>query len=189
MSQRDHASGTPHGAVTGNAPTWERLSMRGWLVTVLAAPFLLSGCGPSAPDQSDAQGPVLTPSIKATPDIPVDNLIALPPTANGGSAALKRDASKVEGIAHYSCAGGLTLTVDHDLAWDVMRLTIDAKTFELTNMLSDTSANKYRSENGRKPGQSLMWRTTGNEGTLIEGPKTALPDSAEQKSIKCRRIP
>ena len=162
--------------------------MRGWLVTVLAAPFLLSGCDASAPDQNDAQGPVPTPSIKAT-DIPVDDLIALPPTANGGSAALKRDASKVEGIVHYSCAGGLTLTVDHDLAWDVMRLTIDAKTFELTNMLSDTSNNKYRSETGRKPGQSLMWRTMGNEGTLIEGPKTAAPDSSEQKAISCRRNP
>ncbi len=91
------------------------------------------------PNESEAQGPVLTPSIKATPDIPVDNLIALPPTANGGSAALTRDASKVEGLVHYACAGGLALTVDHDLAWDVMRLTIDAKTFELTNMLSDTN--------------------------------------------------
>jgi len=161
--------------------------MRAWLVAVLAAPFLLSGCGPSAPDQNEAQGPVTSPSTKATPDVPVDNLIALPPTANGGSAVLTRDASKVEGTVHYSCAGGLALSVDHDLAWDVMRLTIDGKTFELTNMLSDTSANKYRSETGRKLGQSLMWRTSGSEGTLIEGPKTALSDSAEQKAISCRR--
>ena len=160
--------------------------MRGWLVTVLAAPLLLSGCDASAPNRNDAQRRVPVPSIEAT-DIPVDNLIALPPTANGGSAALKRDASKVEGIVHYSCAGGLTLTVDHDLAWDVMRLTIDGKTFELTNMLSETNANKYRSETGRKPGRSLMWQTNDNDGTLIEGPRTALPDSAEQKELRCKR--
>ena len=160
--------------------------MRIWSAMVLAAPLLLCGCGSSAPEPTETQGPVLTPGVSATPEIPVDNLIALPATANGGSAALERDVSKTEGTVHYSCAGGLALTVDHDLSWDVMRLTIGAKTFELTNMLSD-EGNKYRSEIGRTPGKSLMWQTTGDQGTLIEGPKAALPDSAEQKSISCRR--
>lgn len=160
--------------------------MRGWLVTVLGAPFLLSGCSPSAPDQSATQGPVPAPTVKAM-DIPVDNAIALPPTANGGSAVLKRDASKVEGIMHYSCTGGVTLTIDHDLAWDVLRLTIDAKTFQLTNMLSDTATTRYRSETGRTPGHSLMWQTNGDEGTLIEGPVKAPADSARQKTISCRQ--
>jgi membrane-bound inhibitor of C-type lysozyme len=153
---------------------------------VLAAPFLLCGCGPSARDQSAAQGPAPAPPVKAT-DIPVDNAIALPPTANGGSAILTRDASKVEGTVHYNCAGGVTLTVDHDLAWDVLRLTIDAKTFQLTNMLSDTATTRYRSETGRTPGHSLMWQTRGDEATLIEGPVKAPADSARQKAMSCRR--
>ena len=161
-------------------------SMRVWSTMILAVPFLLCGCGSGSPEPVETQGPVLTPSIKATPDIPIDNLIAPSPTANGGSATLERDASKVEGVAHYRCAGGLDLSVDHDLSWDVMRLTIGAKTFELTNMLSD-EGNKYRSEIGRAPGRSLMWKTVGDQGMLIEGPRTALSDSAEQKSINCRR--
>jgi hypothetical protein len=173
-------------AITREAPIPGGVLMRIWSAMVLAAPLLLCGCGSKSPEPVETQGPVLTPSIKATPDIPIDNLIALPPTANGGSAALERDASKVEGIVRYSCAGGLVLAVDHDLSWDVMRLTIGTKTFELTNMLSD-EGNKYRSEIGRAPGRSLMWQTIGDQGTLIEGPKTALSDSAEQKSISCRR--
>ena len=160
--------------------------MRIWSAMVLAAPLLLCGCGSSAPEPTETQGPVLTPGVSATPEIPVDNLIALPATANGGSARLERDTSKIEGIAHYSCAGGLTVTVDHDLSWDVMRLTIGTRTFDLSNMLSDKGS-RYRSDIGRAPGKSLMWQTTGDLGMLIEGPKAALPDSAEQKSISCRR--
>jgi len=160
--------------------------MRVSLAAVMVVPLLLCGCGSQKHEQADAQGAVLTPGVSATPEIPVDNLIALPPTANGGSAALARDTSKVEGTVRYHCAGGLDLTVDHDLSWDVMRLTIGSKTFELANMLSD-EGNRYRAEAGRAPGKSLMWHTTGDRATLIEGPKTAAWDSAEQKSVDCRR--
>lgn len=159
--------------------------MRIWSAMAVTASLLLCGCGSRAPEPVETQGPVPT-SINATPEIPVDNLIALPTTANGASATPERDTSKIEGIAHYSCAGGLAVTVDHDLSWDVMRLTIGARTFELSNMLSD-EGNRYRSEIGRAPGKSLMRQTKGDQGMLIEGPKTALPDSAEQKSISCHR--
>lgn len=164
--------------------------MRFRLAMIVAAPLFMAGCGTPTPEQpatqrgerdSRAHGALDTPAI------PADPLLALPATANGGTAAPTRDTSKVEGTARYSCAGGLAVLVNHDLAWDVMHLTIGTATFELTNMLSDTD-NKYRSETGRAPGRSLMWQTKGEEAKLIEGPKAALPDSAEQKIIACRRV-
>jgi membrane-bound inhibitor of C-type lysozyme len=159
--------------------------MRDWVISALATALLLGGCGSSAPESSPDTAGVVDAGIP-TPEVPADNLLAPPVIHNGGSAALERDMSSIEGTTRYTCANGLVVLAHHDLAWDVMRLTIGSATFELSNMLSDTGG-KYRTETGRAPGKSLMWATKGDKALLIEGPKDAPHDSADQKSITCRR--
>jgi hypothetical protein len=160
--------------------------MRVWLVSALAASWLLTGCGAAAPDSNPDAAGVVDAGIPAA-EVPVDNFLSPPVTHNGGSATLARDATSVEGTTRFTCANGLTVLADHDLAWDVMRLTIGSATFELTNMLSETNSKQYRAETGRSPDNSLMWVSKGDQATLIEGPKNAPRDSAEQKGVACRK--
>lgn len=161
--------------------------MRAYLVSVLAA-VMLTGCSSEAPEAAaDAAANVGDGNSGiAPPAIPADPFLA-PPTGSNATAAPMRDTGGVNGPTRFTCANGLTVLADHDLAWDVLRLTIGGKTFELHNILSETAANKYRSDTGLSPGKSLMWSSAGDQAQLIQGPKTAAADSAEQHSVACRK--
>ena len=158
--------------------------MRLWLISGLVGSLTRAGCGAPAPESNSDTAGVVNAGI-APAAIPADNFLAPPAALNGGSATLERDMSSVQGATRFTCANGLIVLAHHDLAWDVMRLTIGSATFELTNMLSDTGS-KYRSDTGRAPGESLMWVNKGDTALLIEGPKDAPHDSAGQKTVVCR---
>ena len=144
---------------------------------------MLTGCGSGKPEAETDVGDGNSGIPPAA--IPADPFLAPPPGANTTTAM--RDIDGANGPVRFTCANGLTVMVDHDLAWDVMRLTIGGKTFELHNILSETTTSKYRSDTGRSPGKSLMWWSDGDRAQLIEGPITAPPDSAEQQSAACRK--
>ena len=144
---------------------------------------MLTGCGSGAPDAATDVGDGNSGIPPAA--IPADPFLAPPPNAN--AAAAMRDTDGANGPVRFTCANGLTVLADHDLAWDVLRLTIGQKTFELHNILSDTTTNTYRSDTGRSPGKSLMWSGDGDQAQLIEGPAKAKPDSAQQQSVLCRK--
>ena len=157
--------------------------MRAYLVLVLAA-VMLTGCSSEAPEAAAGEGDGNSGIPPAA--IPADPFVT-PPVSGNATAAPMRDTGGVNGPSRFTCANGLTVLADHDLAWDVLRLTIGQKTFELHNILSDTATNTYRSDTGRSPGKSLMWSGDGDQAQLIEGPTKAKPDSAQQQSVLCRK--
>jgi membrane-bound inhibitor of C-type lysozyme len=163
--------------------------MRAWPIALLVAPILLTGCGTPAPEPTatPSPDPIVNASTSAADEPkPGDGLLVGTDDLNQSVPAVQHNAGDVDGPVHYVCGKGLAVLVHHDLAWDVMRLTIGSATYELNNTVS-ASGSKYRSENGRAPGKSLIWWSKGDDAMLIEAPVNAAPDSAEETSVDCHQ--
>ncbi|MDB5704632.1 MAG: hypothetical protein JWN66_1748 [Sphingomonas bacterium] len=163
--------------------------MRAWPVSILLAPMLLAGCGTPAPEPTATPSP--DPIVNVGANVadtaqPNDTLLVGQAELNQAIPAVQRNASDVEATIRYACDKGLVVMVRHDLAWDMMHLTIGSTSYALGNTLSTTGA-RYRADPGRMPGKSLVWASKGDQAMLVDVPPGADADSADDTGIKCHK--
>ncbi len=85
----------------------------------------------------------------------------------------------------YDCLPAHLLTVAYDNSGATARatLTLDGQTHELTQIPAASGA-KYKTDEGRTAGKTLIWWNKGESGILVEGPVGG-PESDELTIAEC----